>query len=75
MTQITVAKQSGFCKGVEFAVNTALNLEAENVYVLGEIIHNEDVVKLLEEKGIIGVLVFIERTAAPPLNGNNFSFV
>ena len=52
MTQITVAKQSGFCKGVEFAVNTALNLEAENVYVLGEIIHNEDVVKLLEEKGL-----------------------
>ncbi len=52
MTQITVAKQSGFCKGVEFAVNTALNLEAENVYVLGEIIHNADVVKLLEEKGL-----------------------
>ena len=53
--EVTVAKQSGFCKGVELAVNTALNLEEKNVYVLGEIIHNADVVKLLEDKGLTTV--------------------
>ena len=50
--KIYVAENSGFCKGVERAVNTALSLETENAYVLGEIIHNHDVVKAIKEKGL-----------------------
>ena len=50
--KIYVAENSGFCKGVEHAVNTALSLETENAYVLGEIIHNHDVVKAIKEKGL-----------------------
>ncbi|MDE5721227.1 MAG: bifunctional 4-hydroxy-3-methylbut-2-enyl diphosphate reductase/30S ribosomal protein S1 [Clostridia bacterium] len=49
---VTVAKNSGFCKGVEFAVNTALEIEVKNAFVLGEIIHNADVVKALSSKGL-----------------------
>ena len=43
--KVYVAEHSGFCKGVEHAVNTALSLEKENAYILGEIIHNAEVVK------------------------------
>ena len=50
--EIFIAKHSGFCKGVENAVNTALGLETDNAYVLGEIIHNADVVKAIKEKGL-----------------------
>ncbi|MDE6104411.1 MAG: 4-hydroxy-3-methylbut-2-enyl diphosphate reductase, partial [Clostridia bacterium] len=49
---VTVAKNSGFCKGVEFAVNTALEIEVKNAFVLGEIIHNADVVKALNDRGL-----------------------
>ncbi len=49
---VIIAKNSGFCKGVENAVNTALSTPPENAYILGEIIHNADVVKAIEEKGI-----------------------
>jgi len=50
--EVFIAKNSGFCKGVEFAVNTALSSDAQNAYVLGEIIHNADVVKSLADKGL-----------------------
>ena len=50
--EVFVAKNSGFCKGVEYAVNTALSLETDNAYILGEIIHNADVVKAIGEKGL-----------------------
>lgn len=53
--KITIAKHSGFCKGVEHAVNTALSLKTENVYVLGEIIHNSEVVKTIADRGIVQV--------------------
>lgn len=49
---VFIAKHSGFCKGVEFAVKTALSLDTENAYVLGEIIHNDGVVKEISEKGL-----------------------
>ena len=52
MIEVHIAKNSGFCKGVEHAVNTTLSLECENVYILGEIIHNDDVVKTIREKGL-----------------------
>lgn len=50
--EIYVAKSSGFCKGVEHAVNTALSLNSENVYVLGELVHNEEVVEAVRRKGL-----------------------
>lgn len=52
--KITVAKSSGFCQGVENAVNIALNANCE-VCTLGKIIHNEHVVKMLKDKGIFPV--------------------
>lgn len=50
--QVIVAKNSGFCEGVERAVHKAFTIPPENAYVLGEIIHNEDVVARLTERGI-----------------------
>ncbi len=50
--KIFVAKNSGFCNGVKYAVNTALSLDGGNSYILGEIIHNADVVEAIKKKGI-----------------------
>lgn len=53
--EILVAKSGGFCRGVEKAVNTALNIPIDNTYILGEIIHNPDVVEILSQRGLITV--------------------
>ena len=50
--KIYVAQNSSFCKGVEHAVNTALSLENKNAYILGEIIHNDEVVQAIKNKGL-----------------------
>ncbi|MGN0822362.1 MAG: 4-hydroxy-3-methylbut-2-enyl diphosphate reductase, partial [Candidatus Gallimonas sp.] len=50
--QVIVAESSGFCRGVKRAVDTALRIPSENAYVLGEIIHNQDVVKEIAARGI-----------------------
>ena len=53
---IQLAKYAGFCYGVKRAVETAKRLKSENpdknVYVLGDLIHNMDVIKELDELGI-----------------------
>ena len=53
---IQLAKYAGFCYGVKRAVETAKKLKSENpdknVYVLGELIHNMDVIKELDSLGI-----------------------
>lgn len=53
---ITLAKFAGFCYGVKRAVETAKKLKAENpekeVCVLGELIHNTNVIHELESLGI-----------------------
>lgn len=53
---IKLAKTAGFCYGVKRAVETAKKLKAENpdknVFVLGELIHNTDVIRELESLGI-----------------------
>lgn len=53
---IKLAKLAGFCYGVKRAVETAKKLKAENpdksVCVLGELIHNTDVIHELETLGI-----------------------
>ncbi|MBQ1871703.1 MAG: 4-hydroxy-3-methylbut-2-enyl diphosphate reductase, partial [Lachnospiraceae bacterium] len=52
---IKVAKTAGFCFGVKLAVNKVYKL-SENaiipIYTYGPIIHNEEVVKELEERGV-----------------------
>lgn len=54
--EIYLGKSSGFCFGVKNAIDGTekiLKESNENIYCLGEIIHNEDVIKTLEEKGLI----------------------
>jgi len=54
--QIYLAEHSGFCFGVKRAINIATKLVGEdNVYTLGQLIHNPQVVKSLEEKEKVGV--------------------
>lgn len=50
--QIIVAKNSGFCKGVKKAVDTAMSVPPENTYVLGELIHNAEVVEDIVRRGL-----------------------
>lgn len=50
---VVLAKTAGFCFGVKRAVDTVYEqVEKGNVYTYGPIIHNEEVVKDLEEKGV-----------------------
>ena len=53
---IQLAKFAGFCYGVKRAVETAVKLKKENpnknIYVLGELIHNMDVISELDSLGI-----------------------
>ena len=53
---IKLAKFAGFCYGVKRAVDTAKKLKVENpnkkIYILGELIHNTDVINELESLGI-----------------------
>ena len=55
MKNVNVAKSAGFCFGVKRAVNMVYK-EADSsdvpVYTYGPIIHNEEVVRDLEEKGV-----------------------
>lgn len=54
-----VSNPSGYCKGVERAIDLALSFKEKhldkNVYVLGNIVHNEEVSLMLKEKGIISL--------------------
>ena len=52
--QIILAEHCGFCSGVKRAVDTAL-AAPQDTYVLGELIHNEDVVNRLSARGLITV--------------------
>ena len=52
---VTVAKSSGFCSGVRHAVDTAMHIPPENVYLLGELIHNPSVTQAVRARGIVTV--------------------
>jgi len=57
--EIIIGKTSGFCHGVKNAVDQAkyvVEQSTEQVYCLGELVHNKHVTNSLEEKG----LIFIE---------------
>ena len=58
MKEILLADKAGFCFGVKRAVDTALNKKKEytdNIYTLGPLIHNNDVVELLKENNIYSI--------------------
>ena len=50
--KVIVARNCGFCSGVKKAVDTALRVPADNTYILGELIHNEDVNDRIRARGI-----------------------
>lgn len=53
--EIIIGKTSGFCHGVKNAVDKATNeveQSEEQVYCLGELVHNKHVTKSLQEKGL-----------------------
>jgi 4-hydroxy-3-methylbut-2-enyl diphosphate reductase len=52
--KINLAKSAGFCFGVKRAIDIALHTAAckKNVYMLGDIVHNEDVVKQIRKSGV-----------------------
>ena len=60
--KITLAKTAGFCFGVDRAVQTVYDLleKGERVCTLGPIIHNDQMVKELESKGIRTVSSYTE---------------
>ncbi len=70
--EITLAKFAGFCYGVKRAVDTAKKLKNQNpdrkVCVLGELIHNSQVIEELEGLGI-------ETLNELPLNGEGICVV
>ena len=53
--KIIIGKTAGFCYGVKRAVdgaNEAVKKSDKKTYCLGEIVHNNEVIKDLENKGI-----------------------
>ena len=52
---VTVAKSSGFCRGVQNAVDTAMRIDPQGVYILGELIHNRWVTDVISARGIVTV--------------------
>ncbi|MFH1281848.1 MAG: hypothetical protein ABIH91_03945 [Candidatus Omnitrophota bacterium] len=52
--KIHLAKSAGFCFGVRKAITTALATAKTKkpVFMLGDIVHNEEVVKQIQEAGI-----------------------
>lgn len=54
--ELEIIKPIGPCNGVRNAINQAINIKYKNpskdVYMLGAIVHNDFVIKELEEKGI-----------------------
>lgn len=68
MPHIKVAKHAGFCFGVKKAIEVAEEVAGKNsgqpTYVLGQLVHNERVIKNLEDKGII----FVDNASEIPQN-------
>lgn len=54
--KVIVAKSAGFCFGVKRAIKMAFETcrdeQRENIFTIGQIIHNPQVVEQLEEKGV-----------------------
>lgn len=58
MRSVKLAENAGFCFGVQRAVESAINIQKEynkKIYTLGPLIHNNDVVKYLEDNNIFAI--------------------
>lgn len=58
MREVILAKNAGFCFGVQRAVEQALKIQNKfdkKIYTLGPLIHNNDVVKYLEDNNIFAI--------------------
>jgi len=53
--QVIIGKHGGFCFGVKRAIDKALSLSETKTYILGEIIHNENIVNKLSSQGLITI--------------------
>ena len=65
--ELKVAKHAGFCFGVKKAIEVAEEVaqsHKEKTYVLGQLVHNEKVIRNLEDQGII----FVENINEIPQN-------
>ncbi len=53
--QVTIDKNSGYCFGVEFAIKMAEDEmeQSDQLYCLGDIVHNDMEVKRLSKKGLV----------------------
>ena len=72
MPRVKLAKNAGFCMGVRRAMDIALEalLKKEGpIYTYGPLIHNPQILELLEEKGV-KILNAEEGLSACPLPGN-----
>lgn len=55
--QINIDPNAGFCFGVDYAINKAIDFIDKNhkIYCLGEIVHNEQEIKKIENLGLITI--------------------
>jgi len=57
--KVTLLKPIGYCQGVIEAINQSFAIKEkhinQNVYVFGHLVHNDDVIEELKEKGIISL--------------------
>jgi len=56
--KVVLAEKAGFCFGVKRAVDEAIKVKKEcnkRIYTLGPLIHNNDVVKFLEENDVFSI--------------------
>ena len=60
--EVIVAKNAGFCKGVQEAIKLATSIEGGCV-TLGKLIHNEEVIKDLEKKNIKAIKTLDDYTS------------
>ena len=52
--EIEIGRTAGFCMGVKRAVDNCSNLakEQKQIYCLGEIVHNKEVIEELKNEGV-----------------------
>lgn len=65
--KINVAKSAGFCFGVRRAITIAKEIArtgTKSIYMLGDIVHNEDVVKDIRASGIKKIRSLAKKTSA-----------
>jgi 4-hydroxy-3-methylbut-2-en-1-yl diphosphate reductase len=78
-TTIRLAKDFGFCYGVERAIDLAYAarkvFDQRKVYLLGEIIHNPEVNRQLTEMGIVSIPLGSQETTVATLNADDVVIV